>query len=145
MEERYGKNAAEVALDLVRTLRAELSERFGKREGRELGQQSIERLAVATMRGVGAQLAAIAAGRCGEDIPSNQVRTPGLSDESEGSEFRRWRRWAALHGFEPAPPANVPGSLGIRVLASAPAQSAEPERRLFWEDPTIGARVWTRD
>ena len=42
--------ADDEAIELLGTLKARLEERFGKREGRELAQQAVERLAVAAMR-----------------------------------------------------------------------------------------------
>ena len=138
--------ADEEALEMIRTLKTHLNERFGKREGRELGQQAVERIAVATMRGVGAQLAELVSCAPGEDpLMVDQVRAV---HHEVTPEHARWRAWASAHGFEAAPPTNLPESLGVRVLASAPTGALEPEvlqRRLFWEDPALGARVFVRD
>ena len=38
---------------------------------------------------------------------------PGLSEECDGSDFRRWRILAALHGFEPAPRPTFPDPCGF--------------------------------
>jgi hypothetical protein len=140
--------ADDEALDLVKSLKGHLSDRFGKRESRELFQQCLERLSVGVMRGVGAQLSDFASCAAPQDPPSGDGM-PACTSLFEEADLghRKWREWAAAHGFEPAPPTNVPDSLGIRVLASAPDPVQEPvlQRRLFWVDPAIGARVWVRD
>ena len=136
--------ADDEAVELLGTLKARLEERFGKREGRELAQQAVERLAVAALRGVGAMLLDLNTCSSAEEEvpPGSLVRSAATAHDGDDYES-----WAAEHGFAPAPASSVPGSLGIRVLASAPVPAlvAELQRRLFWEDPALGARVWVRD
>ena len=136
-------SAEDEATEILKMIKAKLIERYGKRDGREFGQQAVERLGVAAMRGVGASLIDLmgssAAGE--ETSPDSLVRPSAPSTEKE------YEVWAEEHGFQPAPPTSVPGSLGIRILATTPvsAGEAEAKRRLFWEDPALGARVWVRD
>jgi len=96
------------------------------------------------MRGVGAQLVKFAFSSPDQDTPVEDQLRP-IADE--GPDGGSWRAWAIAQGFEPTPPSEIPDSLGIRVLTTAPSH-LEPEvmkRRLFWEDPVIGARVFVRD
>ena len=48
--------ASQEAMSVIDTLSGRLKERFGKREGQLLTQQALERIAVATQRGVAALL-----------------------------------------------------------------------------------------
>ena len=86
--------------------------------------------------------------------------TPGADgglEDSDPDGFLRWQRWASAHGFEAAAPTGVPDTLGIRIITDAPQvwvpivedeQRTVPPlqagvgRRLIWEDPELGARVW---
>ena len=92
---------------------------------------------MAAMRGVGALLLDLNTCSSAEEEvpPGSLVRSAATAHDGDDYES-----WAAEHGFAPAPAYNVPGSLGIRVLASAPvpAPEAELQRRLFWEDPVLG-------
>ena len=136
--------ASDEAMELVKTLRAKLAESFGKREGQELSHQCIERLAVAAMRGVGAQLLELTSGLASSAAPSTHAAPSRSQVEADGGAYQQW---ATDHGFAPAPPSGVPDSVGIRVLSSIPQQQLSDTlgRRLFWEDPASGARVWARD
>ena len=71
------------------------------------------------MRGVGAQLTEFAFSFPDQDTPMEGQLRP-IPDE--GPDGGRWRAWASAYGFEPAPPSEIPGSLGIRVLTTTPCR-----------------------
>ena len=86
-------------MELIRSLGCKLAERFGKREGRELAQQAVERLAVAAVRGVGAQLAGLVAASPGEDdLCSNHARPITPADDGDvtagSAGYKHWGVWA---------------------------------------------------
>ena len=133
--------------DILRTLRSKMAECYGKREGRDLAQQAAERLGVATMRGVGAELLEMTYIQDEEALYSDQGR-PTTSADAGYRGGKGYVCWATRHGFAPALSTGVPGSAGIRVLTSLPSRDPVPEilqRRLFWEDPAMGSRVWIRN
>jgi hypothetical protein len=102
----------------------------------------VERVGVACARGVGAQLVAALQGQLPEAQTAAEPRVP--TDEG-GEQDSSWACWAAEHGFVPAASPGVPGSLGIRVLASpaqGPPNAGAPARQLIWADAELGARVW---
>ena len=136
--------ACSEAMDVIATLRAQMCERFGRREGQLLAQQAIERISVACMRGVGAQLldaATDSAPMTGPTSATNPTRPEvdgGLLDKG----YRLWQEWAREHGFEPAPPTGIAGTLGVRILTHV--EPPEQPMRLVWEDQEHGCRVFAR-
>ena len=73
---------SEEADDLFRTVRSKLAECYGKREGRGLAQQAIERLSVAIMRGVGAELLEMTSSQVEDALHSDQGRHPTTSADA---------------------------------------------------------------
>ena len=168
-----GGTGAEV-MRVIGTLRDRLKERFGKREGLFLTQQAMERITVATQRGVAALLLSGPDGCCSLPADSVDPRTDGGVEDKN---HKAWQLWARAHGFEPAPSSGIDGSAGIRILVSTPAPpawaSSDPMQvvgsaddpaadasgrsapgaelpppaagqTLYWEDREMGWRVWAR-
>ena len=138
--------ADDEAVEFLGTLKARLEERFGKREGRELAQRAVERLAVAAMRGVGALLLVLSCSSCSsaeEEVPPGSlVRSAATAHDGDDYES-----WAEEHGFAPAPASNVPGSWGSGFWPRRRYQRRRPNSSGGFSGKTRswGAGVWVRD
>jgi hypothetical protein len=116
-------------MSVLTDLRAQFCERFGKREGQVLAQQAVEKIGVACMKGVGAELLQDFA-----SVDSLDTRTaphPSLPEVDGGIEdrgYRQWQLWARKHGFEPKPPTGIPDSTGIRFVTRGLPHADDPPR-----------------
>ena len=151
-------SAAPEAMSIISDLRAQFCERFGKREGRVLAQQAVEKIAVACMKGVGAELVQdFAAVHAPEEPMVLYPSSPEVDGGIEDRGYRQWREWARVHGFEPQPPTGIFDSTGIRFITRGshpvgdhavslvgdggpPAVPAE--RVLVWASEDLAERVW---
>jgi hypothetical protein len=135
-------------MSVLTDLRAQFCERFGKREGQVLAQQAVEKIGVACMKGVGAELLQDFA-----SVDSLDTRTaphPSLPEVDGGIEdrgYRQWQLWARKHGFEPKPPTGIPDSTGIRFVTRGLPHADDPpaaqeERVLVWASDDLAERVW---
>ena len=108
-------SAAPEAMEVIGDLRSHLCERFGKRQGRVLAQQAVEKIAVACMKGVAAELSqACIEATAPEALTASAPSPPGVDGGLEDKGYLQWK--AQLHGFEPGPPTGIPGSTGIRFV-----------------------------
>ena len=103
-------------MGIVADLRVHFCERFGKREGRVLAQQAVERIAVACMKGVSAELLQGLVHTPEESTVPSYPSPPEADGGLEDKGYRQWREWARQHGFEPEPPTGICGSIGIRFI-----------------------------